>query len=157
VVPGMASQPFFLRGAHPIPNDTSWHGRFRVEETLANDYLIDRELQARNKGVGGYTGIVNGRLQDCAVTETMGPIYQRDKEHLGTTDQFIIRTRRRMIQLARAFNEQGIVPPGVDNPEIYRQRSGEMVIPRSMDWWEAYKDLRAKFQAESPVVAPQVS
>jgi phenylpropionate dioxygenase-like ring-hydroxylating dioxygenase large terminal subunit len=145
IVPGQAENtPFFLRGSHAVPNTTGWYGRFNVEETLQNDYLIDRELQARNKGVGGYTGIVNGRLQDAAVTETMGPIYDRSHEHLGTTDQFIISARRRMIKLARAL-EAGVVPPGVDEPQIYRQRSGEMILPRTADWWDAYKNLRAGF------------
>ncbi|HLG10361.1 MAG TPA: hypothetical protein VI876_01275, partial [Dehalococcoidia bacterium] len=124
---------------------------FNVEETLENDYLIDRELQARNKGIGGYTGIVNGRLQDCAVTETMGPIYDRSHEHLGTTDQFIIRARRRMIMLARAL-EQGVTPPGVDEPQIYRQYSGEMILPRTQDWWSAYQQIHQRVtKAEVPM------
>jgi len=143
VRPGAAAnEPQFLRGAHPIANTTGWYGRFNVEETLENDYLIDRELQRRNRGPGGYTGILNGRLQDCAVTETMGPIYDRSREHLGTTDQFIIRARRMMIRAARALERDGIVPPGVDTPEVYRQRSGEIILPRTQDWWETYVNLR---------------
>jgi phthalate 4,5-dioxygenase oxygenase subunit len=142
IIPGAASNgPMFLRGSHRVPNTSGWYGRFNVEETLQNDYLIDRELQRSNRGQGGYTGILNGRLQDAAVTETMGPIYDRSHEHLGTTDQFIIRARRRMIMAAKAL-EQGIVPPGVDTPEVYRQRSGEMVLPRSQDWWDTYVQLR---------------
>jgi phthalate 4,5-dioxygenase oxygenase subunit len=134
----------FLRNSHPVPRTTDWFGRFNVEETLQNDYLIDRELQASNKGIGAYTGIVNGRLQDAAVTETMGPIYDRSHEHLGTTDQFIISARRRMIKAARAL-EAGVIPPGVDEPHIYRQRSGEMILPRTADWWDAYQTRRASF------------
>jgi nitrite reductase/ring-hydroxylating ferredoxin subunit len=144
VVPGReVNEPFFLRGSHAVPNTTGWYGRFNVEETLQNDYLIDRELQARNKGAGGYTGILNGRLQDAAVTETMGPIYDRSHEHLGTTDQFIIRARRRMITAARAL-EQGVIPPGVDEPQIYRQYSGEMILPRTQDWWAAYQQIHQR-------------
>jgi phenylpropionate dioxygenase-like ring-hydroxylating dioxygenase large terminal subunit len=144
IQPGVErNEPFFLRYSHAVPNTSGWYGRFNVEETLENDYLIDRELQRENKGPGGYTGIKNGRLQDCAVTETMGTIYDRSHEHLGTTDQFIITARRRMIRAARAL-EQGITPPGVDNPEVYRQRSGEMILPRTQDWWQAYLNTRAQ-------------
>jgi phthalate 4,5-dioxygenase oxygenase subunit len=144
ITPGVErNEPMFLRFSHAVPNTTDWYGRFNVEETLANDYLIDRELQRENKGPGGYTGIKNGRLQDCAVTETMGPIYDRSHEHLGTTDQFIITARRRMLRAARAL-EQGITPPGVDNPEVYRQRSGEMILPRTQDWWQAYTQIRSQ-------------
>ena len=35
------------------------------------------------------------------MTETMGPIYDRTREHLGTTDSLIIRARRRMINAAQ--------------------------------------------------------
>jgi phthalate 4,5-dioxygenase oxygenase subunit len=138
-----ASNQAFLKDAHPIPNDTSWFGRFRVEEQLSNDYFIDRDLQRSNKGPGGYTGIKNPRIQDAAVTETMGPIYDRSNEHLGTTDQFIIAARRRFIRLARAL-EQGITPPGVDEPEVYRQRSGQMILPRNEDFWQAYLNFRSQ-------------
>ena len=157
VIPGVTNnRPFFLNGAHPVPNTTGWYGRFNVEETLENDYLIDRELQRANRGPGGYTGIVNGRLQDCAVTETMGTIYDRSHEHLGTTDQFIIRARRRMIMAARAL-EMGVTPPGVDQPWVYRQRSGEMVLPRNADWWGTYEQRRATWLPQDvPAPMPAV-
>ena len=38
-----------------------------------------------------------------------------------------------------------MTPPGVDNPEIYPQRSGGMVLPKGLDWWDATKDLRRAF------------
>jgi hypothetical protein len=77
----------------------------------------------------------------------MGPIYDRESEHLGTTDALIIRTRRRMIATARALAEQGITPPGVDQPELYRQRSGGVLLPREASWWDATEERRAEFIA----------
>jgi len=60
-----------------------------------NEFLLDRELQKSGKS---YSGIPGGaRPQDMAVTYSMGAIYNRSREHLGTTDQLIIRTRRRII------------------------------------------------------------
>jgi len=82
----------------------------------------------------------------------MGPIYDRSHEHLGTTDQLIIRTRRRMINAARALREQGTVPPGVDNPALYRQRSGEMILPKNVDWWSYYQEMRKTWQPETAQV-----
>jgi hypothetical protein len=83
----------------------------------------------------------------------MGPIYDRSHEHLGTTDQFIIRARRRMIALAHAL-EQGVTPPGVDEPQIYRQYSGEMILPRTQDWWSAYQQIHQRVtKAQVPVPA----
>jgi hypothetical protein len=72
----------------------------------------------------------------------MGPIYRRNQEHLGTSDVMIIRTRRRLINAAKALREHGTVPPGVDNPELYRIRSGGIILPRSADWIEATQPLR---------------
>jgi nitrite reductase/ring-hydroxylating ferredoxin subunit len=129
-----------------VPNTTDWYGRFNMVQSAANDYLIDREAQRTMKS---YTGIPGIRQQDMAVTESMGPIYDRESEHLGTTDALIIRTRRRMIQTARAFNEQGITPPGVDHPELYRQRSGGVLLPRDANWWDATEARRTEFIAAS--------
>jgi hypothetical protein len=75
----------------------------------------------------------------------MGPIYQRHQEHLGTTDQLIIRTRRRVLAAAKALREHGVIPPGVEEPALYGQRSGGVILPRSVDWFEATKDLRKGF------------
>jgi phenylpropionate dioxygenase-like ring-hydroxylating dioxygenase large terminal subunit len=132
-----------------LPNTTDWLGRWRLEANGTNDYLIDRELQKSGESYSGIRGI---RQQDAAVTGSMGPIYQRHQEHLGTTDALIIRTRRRMIAAAKALRDEGIIPPGVDNPEIYRQRSGGVILPRSADWWEATEDLRRAF-VERPELA----
>jgi phenylpropionate dioxygenase-like ring-hydroxylating dioxygenase large terminal subunit len=134
-------------GSRRLPNTTGWWGRFRSDQNLGNDYKINREEQANWVS---YTGIAGVRIQDCAVTETMGVIYQRDHEHLGTTDQFIIRVRRRLIAMAKALRERGETPVGVDNPEDYRQRSGEMIIPRSSDFYVHYKQLRERFNSVAP-------
>ncbi len=125
-----------------IPNNTDWHGRFRLTQDLGNDFLIDRELQKSGESYSGIRGI---RQQDGAVTGSMGPIYDRSHEHLGTTDALIIRTRRRVIAAAKALRDHDIVPAGVDEPDIYAQRSGGVILPRSVDWWEASQDLRRAF------------
>jgi hypothetical protein len=48
--------------------------------------------------------------------------------------------------MAKVLEENGTVPVGVDTPEVYRQRSGEAVIPRSQDWWDAYTSMRKNWQ-----------
>jgi hypothetical protein len=107
--------------------------------------MIDRELQRSGKS---FTGIPGVRQQDMAVTESMGPIYKRYNEHLGTTDAMIIRTRRKLIATAKALRDHGVVPPGVDNPEVYRQRSGECILPRDVFWWDATKPMREVFEVK---------
>jgi hypothetical protein len=124
------------------PTTSDWLGRFNLVQNMDNDYLLDPEAQRNWQSYSGIPGI---RQQDMAVTESMGPIYKRWQEHLGTTDVMIIRTRARLIQAAKALRDNGTIPPGVDNPEVYRVRSGEVILPRGVDWWQASADLRERF------------
>jgi len=70
------------------PNDTSWFGRFRLIADESNDYLMDRDRQEHDEEYSGIAGI---HLQDQAITESMGTIYDRTKEHLGSSDAMVIR------------------------------------------------------------------
>jgi hypothetical protein len=80
-------------------------------------------------------------MQDQAMQESMGPIYDRTKEHLGASDTAIIQVRRRWLRAARALREQGVTPAGVDCPEAYRVRSAGVILPRdTADWAEAARD-----------------
>src|SRR5216684_8302222 len=132
-------------GLHFLPDTTDWLGKFRLVQNRDNDYLIDREAQ-RTKS---YTGIAGIHQQDQAITESMGPIYDRTQEHLGTSDAMVIRTRRRAINAAKALRDKGEVPPGVDDPKVYRYRSGGVILPRAADWLEATKELRQAFREAS--------
>jgi hypothetical protein len=72
----------------------------------------------------------------------MGAINDRTNEHLGTSDMMIIRTRRRLMGAAKVLLEEGAVPPGVDTPEVYRTRTGSVVLPRNADWLQATEHAR---------------
>ena len=72
----------------------------------------------------------------------MGPIVDRTHEHLGASDAMIIRTRRRVINAAKALRDDGKLPPGVDDPGVYRYRSGGAILPRDANWLDATKELR---------------
>src|SRR5207302_1868905 len=113
---GCARQPIGRRYPHTL--------RIRPEQELSNDFQIDREVQRQNTGSAGYTGIQGIAMQDAAMTTSMGLIYDRSKEHLGTTDATVIRVRRRLIAAMQAHMKHGITPPGVDDPGAYRVRSG---------------------------------
>jgi phthalate 4,5-dioxygenase oxygenase subunit len=133
-----ATQP----GMELHPNTTDWYGRFRMVSDITNDYRIDREWQRQG---GDFTGIPGIHTQDQAVTETMGAIFDRTREHLGSSDAMIIRTRRRLLTAAQALAQDGTVPPGVDQPEIYRQRSGGIILPEGTNWVEATQELRKAY------------
>ena len=128
-----------------LPNTTDWFGRFRLVANGSNDYMIDREKQRHNSGMDDFTGIQGIHLQDQAITESEGPLYDRSAEHLASSDMMIIRVRRRLLMAAQALAEQGLVPPGVDDPEVLGARAGGVFLPRDADWLEATEDLRRGF------------
>jgi hypothetical protein len=92
-----------------------------------------------------YTGIKSIFLQDQMVTESMGPIYNRTKEHLGTSDAMIIQVRRRLIEAAKALRDQGVTPDGVDDPTAYRVRSASIVLRKDEPWVEASREAVRAF------------
>jgi phthalate 4,5-dioxygenase len=73
----------------------------------------------------------------------MGAIAPREREHLGTSDGMIIRTRRRLIGIAKAYRDAGELPPGVNEPEAFRVRSCAIHLPREVRWQEALADWHA--------------
>jgi phthalate 4,5-dioxygenase oxygenase subunit len=146
-----------LAGGHGfLPDTTDWLGRFRLVQNKDNDYLIDREAQRAGRS---FTGIAGIHQQDQAITESMGPIIDRTGEHLGTSDAMVIRTRRRVLNAAKAFRDRGETPPGVDAPRVYRYRSGGVILPRDVSWLEATRELQRAFAEGTPAgaVAPPVA
>jgi hypothetical protein len=75
----------------------------------------------------------------------MGSLLDRSAEHLGTSDVMVIRVRRRLMAAAMALREQGEIPPGAENPQVYRIRSGSVFLPKDADWVAATEDLRKAF------------
>jgi phthalate 4,5-dioxygenase oxygenase subunit len=123
-------------------NSTDWLGRFRLVQDAANDYLIDRDKQ---RGRQSFTGVEGVPVQDALATESMGSIADRSQEHLASGDSMVIRTRRRLLDAVRALQNDGTVPPGVDEPEVYLVRSGGVILPRDTDWIEGTQRLREAF------------
>jgi hypothetical protein len=113
-------------------------GTFRPKENSDNDYLIDRSLQRSFS----YTGIKSATQQDRAVTETMGRIVDRSREHLGTSDTAIIAMRRKL-RKAAADLQQGIEPSAAHNGDAYRVRSGGLMLPRDVPFDEGSRELVA--------------
>ncbi len=93
-----------------------------------NDYLIDRGLQQRES----FTGINGFQAQDFAVQEGMGPIVDRTKEHLGTSDVAIIQIRRRLLRAANELRE-GIEPFPARHGDVYRVRAKGLTLPRGAE------------------------
>ena len=114
---------------------------FRLKKNMSNDFMIDRQMQ-KTKNFTGITGI---NTQDFALQEGMGPIVDRSKEHLGTSDKAIIACRQLLLE-ATAAVEAGEAPRAIDSSTYERVRPYDAVIPHDIAWEEAFKnDVVAKF------------
>src|SRR5687767_5482583 len=101
---------------------------FRSKRDRSNNYLINREVQRTET----FTGIDGINTQDRAIQESMGPIVDRSREHLGPADKAIIQARRLLLDAVKSVAD-GKVPRGVA-PTYYTLRPIETVMPRSEDW-----------------------
>jgi phthalate 4,5-dioxygenase len=114
---------------------------FKPKRNLSNDYMIDRQRQKTQT----FTGIIGINTQDMAVQEGMGPICDRSKEHLGTTDKAIITARQLLLEACDDV-AAGKTPRGTD-PTTYRAvRPYDDYVPRNRTWREAWaNELTAKW------------
>ena len=110
-------------------------GTYRPAANKDNDYLIDREAQKAGRSFSGVEGFA---MQDASVQESMGPIQDRTKENLVSTDNGIIMARHRLMKAAKAL-EKGIEPPGRD-PATHRVRSVAVILPPDVAFKDAAKE-----------------
>ena len=116
-------------------------GTYIPVRNKSNDYLMDRDAQKRGETFSGVGGIA---IQDASLQESMGPIVDRTKERLATTDAGIIKARAKLRKAAVALREEGKTPEGVD-PAHHRVRSASVVLPRDEAFIEAVPEkLKAR-------------
>lgn len=111
-------------------------GTYAPVGNKANDYLIDRNDQRTLS----YSGIKSAQLQDIAVQESQGGIVDRTQEYLGTTDEAIVRCRRKLLQQAAGL-AKGVEPAVTKKPEAYRVKAPTMVLKRELSLEEGTRGL----------------
>ena len=81
--------------------------------------------------------------------ESMGPIVDRSREHLGPADRAIIVARRLLLQAVKTVQEGGD-PLGADT-SYYNARAVEQVLPKGVAWRDAL--LSEMYPASEPLAA----
>jgi len=119
---------------------------YRPVANKDNDYLMDRAAQKAGRTYSGVEGIA---MQDASLQESMGPIVDRTKETLVSTDSGIIMARQRLLRAVKALVDDGVVPPGVDL-DHQRVRSAAVVLPPE----QPFKDGAREAMIARPGVAP---
>jgi phthalate 4,5-dioxygenase len=119
---------------------------YRPVANKDNDYLMDRAAQRAGTT---YSGIEGFAMQDASLQESMGPIVDRAKETLVSTDSGIIMARQKLLRAIKAFTEEGIPPPGV-SLDHQRVRSAAVVLPPD----HPFEDAAREALIAHPGVAP---
>ena len=119
------------------PKTSAPEGAWIPAANPANDYFLDHEAQRNVR----FTGVEGIWLQDQAMQESMGAIYDRTREHLGASDTGVIKARQLWLRSLRNLSERGITPPGVLEPESYRVRPVSALAPRGVPWLDATREL----------------
>jgi hypothetical protein len=138
-----------LYGRPHEPSLTLEPGSWRLARNGTNDYLIDRQMQR----TVNYTGLPTNRVQDAAVTESMGRVYDRTQEHLGAADTPIIQMRRHLMHLAEQL-QNGREPELPHHPEWFRQAPLEVVTPEE-DLQRLWETHQREFLASSYATGPR--
>jgi phenylpropionate dioxygenase-like ring-hydroxylating dioxygenase large terminal subunit len=120
---------------------------YMTEHTLANMHLQDRERMKREN----FSGIPGAAIQDRAVQESMGPLYDRTREHLGTSDKAVIFYRRLLLKTLQDMDE-GKPLPGQDPSLDYAQRTGSFNMPTNIPW-QKVAELQEAHERGHPLAA----
>lgn len=124
-----------------LPTDPDWFGRFRLKKNISNNFKIDRTLQNSTENVATGSGLTGQAVQDLAMACSLGPIADRSNEHLMPSDIMIARVRQKLLSAVRDYQTKNKIPPGVDDPEIYRVKHGSVILPRDRKWNEAIDNV----------------
>src|SRR5438067_2046451 len=100
-------------------------GTYTAQANQSNDYQIDRVRQR----FFNYTGIVNTPIQDFAMVENQrGPVTDRTRETLVSSDKYLIHIRRRLMAAATQLGA-GVEPREPWNTDAYRIRTRRIEVP----------------------------
>ena len=108
---------------------------FGMKRNRENNWLQDRTSMETGQSASGLRGV---QMEDAVVQESMGAIYDRSMEHLGTTDIAVVRMRRLLLQSMRSFVKDGNTPLGLNKKIPYEKLRGEeAIISHETTWQEA--------------------
>lgn len=153
-----------------VPRDdvTTWHIQFFYDENYRIDrehrieeagtrhdenffklvgkrqwYGQDRDMM-RTENMSGITGIA---AQDHAVSETMGLIADRTKEHLGRSDMAVVAWRRLILKAVKDMQQTGTPPVAASLPIDWHEVTAEtFTFPLEEMSWKDVMPLSEKLQ-----------
>jgi phthalate 4,5-dioxygenase len=101
--------------------------RYMPVRNVHNDFQIDREDQRHRT----YTGVQGLAEQDAMIQHSQGPIADRTREILNTTDAAVVRFRSLVLKEAAALAE-GVEPVAPTCHEAFRARPGSWLADQGV-------------------------
>ena len=118
--------------------------QFGIDPNLSPDNFYEgnkegRWDQDRSIMKNHFTGMYGVLVEDYVITESMGPISDREKEYLGSSDSFITKIRWHLLSALKDL-EVGKTPYGLDQEIDYHSiRSTNGVLSPDEDWRDTPK------------------
>ena len=112
---------------------------YRTAHTVHNMHLQDRKMME----TGNFSGVVGAAIQDRAVQESMGPVFDRTQEHLGSSDKAVIFYRRLILRKLQEM-EEGKTLPGTAKGLDLTQRAASVYMRSGEPWQEAVRWIEAQ-------------
>lgn len=120
---------------------------YRTAHTLENMHLQDRQRMHHN-----YSGVEGAAIQDRTVQESMGPIFDRTQEHLGTSDKAVVFYRSLILRKLKEM-EEGKPLPGLDPSLRYdQQRACSWYMPSNEPWQDVTR-YQEQYERDNPMSA----
>jgi phthalate 4,5-dioxygenase oxygenase subunit len=124
----------------PLKDGTDLAGVFELLLRTPDDFNSSIRGKPKwgqdRKALGGnhFTGISNLVHEDMAVQESQGRIMDRTREHLGSSDLFVTRTRRFLMKAARTHQAAGEAPCAPGKMSLRDIRAMAVDIGPDDDW-----------------------
>lgn len=144
---------FTFNRVRPVDKNMSAESRggamtpdYRFVANKANRYLQDREIMKTKS----YSGIKGIPVQDTWAVEGAGPVQDRTREHLVSSDIAIMAERKLLLKAIRDVQE-GKDPPHVIRDPAQNHLPNMIIyigmVPRETDWKEYTRQLEAEVRA----------
>jgi len=137
---GHASRHAFVKKNPAVPFSDYWT-KFNPENGFDFDY--------QSQVTKWFSGLPGLWVQDAACQTGIGPIYDRTREHLGSSDAGIAMTRRVLLESALAYRDRGVKPASAVDPNTFMIRAVSLKLPASVSWIDAGRQFMTARLGES--------
>jgi len=125
-IPDDSFAAWYFKGMDPDPDN----GRFSIKAE-------DNWGQSRERMSGGsFSGLAGIAIEDLAIFESQSPIVDRSLEHLGTSDQAVIRLRRIVLDAVKAHSETAELMIEQRDERVPALRARSFLSGPDDDWQE---------------------